>query len=91
MSKRIKYRPIKRDELIDLSLALTQAMALLDGVADYALATHDEKLQLELADRWIEIGKMFAIEPPEEVIDTNDNVESYGFGGGMSEVKDEDE
>ena len=92
MSKKLKYKPVKTDERIDLSLAMSQAIVLLDEVAAYALVANDQALKLEVADRWIEVGKMFAIDVDDgQIIDTNDNVETYGFGGFRDEVKNEDE
>jgi hypothetical protein len=39
--KKIKYSPVKEDEVIDISLALSQASALLDQAADHAIKQSD--------------------------------------------------
>ena len=90
MSKRIKYKPVKKGETIDISLALSQAIALIDQTAEYAMTTADPELMLATADRWIAIGGMFAASDEDENININDNVESYGFGVTREEVKDDE-
>lgn len=87
MSKRLRYKPVRKNERLDISLTLSQAATMLDEVAIYAMTTNDQELKLAVADRWIAIGELFA--GPEEtgdIIDINDNVETYGFGGVRDEV-----
>lgn len=91
MSKRVKYKPVKKGETIDISLALSQAIALIDQTAEYAITTADPELMLATADRWIAIGGMFAqSDESDDTINISDNVEQYGFGGGKEEVKDDE-
>ena len=80
MSKRIKYKSIKEDETIDISVAFSQASALLDQAAKKAIYENDAELLLSVADRWITIGKLFA-SAEEEVEEVDGNSKGiYGFG-----------
>lgn len=82
MSKKVRYKAIRENELLDISVALVQASSLLDLVAKKALVTGDDKTMLEVADRWIAIATLFAIpseEPADEAVNTNNNIQQYGF------------
>ncbi len=80
MSKKLKYKPIREDELLDISVALAQASALLDNVAEKALVTGDHELILNVADRWLTMATLFAATSEEtETVNTNGNFQQYGF------------
>lgn len=91
MSKKLKYRATREDELIDISFAFSQAAALLDKAAEMAKVNNDAELMLKVADRWITIGSLFASaeEEPKEHLDTNSK-SKYGFGP-VEEGVEEDE
>ena len=82
MSKKIRYKPVKQEETIDISLAFSQASALLDQAAKKAISENNEDLLLAVADRWITIGSLFveaAEDEQKEHVDTNQKAR-YGFG-----------
>lgn len=90
--KRLSYRPVRKNETVDIVLALSQAVVLIDTAAELSLNAGDGNLMLEVADRWIAIGSMFAEDSGSEgneVVNINDNVEQYGFS--RSEVKPEED
>jgi hypothetical protein len=76
--KKIKYSPVKEDEVIDISLALSQASALLDQAADHAIKQSDSYLLIDIAGKWIDIAKMFERDADEH-IDTDTQSRQYGF------------
>jgi hypothetical protein len=91
-NKRLKYRPIKQGETLDISVALSQASALLDKIVEKARVNNDSGLLLDVIDRWIKIAGLFGgEEEPEEHMDTDANGQ-YGFVVEHNEeVVDEDE
>lgn len=91
MSKKLKYTLIKENDTLDISLALSQAAALLDEIAKKAIKEKDSSLMLDIADRWISIGKMFTIESTDEHLDTDAEFQQYGFVYEKKEVMEEDE
>ena len=94
MSKKLKYRSTREDDTLNIEVALSKAVVLLDAVAKKALINGDDNLMLEVTDRWIAIGSLFAggsESDDEEHADTSDSVTSYGFGVEKPEgVKDDD-
>lgn len=90
MSKKIKYTPVKEGEVLDVSIAFSQAAALLDKVAKKALYENDAELILNVADRWITIGSLFAGAPEStEHVDATAKGK-YGFAP-QEEGDDDDE
>jgi hypothetical protein len=81
---RPKYEPLQEGEVLDLSTAFSQAAVLLDNAAAEAIKTHNVDRLIEIADRWIIIGKTFVLEGNEH-LDTN-SAGHYGFG---KEVNDD--
>lgn len=81
--KHMRYKPLKNGDSLDLAVAISQATVLLDNAAVLSLQNNDLMAMLEVADRWIGISALFAEAghgpDDDEVIDTNDNVEQYGF------------
>jgi len=75
--KRYKYTPLSEGDVVDLSVAITQASVLLDNAARKVLREGDVKGMVSVANSWIEIGKMFSVESEDEVVDISD--EQYGF------------
>jgi hypothetical protein len=91
-NKKLKYRPVRQDEVLDISLALSQASALLDEVVEKARKSKDGRLLLDASDRWITIAKIFTGEDSEEELNTNAEFQQYGFVYEKeNEVKDTDE
>lgn len=92
MSKKIKYKAVKQEETIDISLAFSQASALLDQVAKKAIVNNDSELLMAVADRWITIGTLLAGSDDEhnEHLDTNEQTQ-FGFGMPEKGVDDDDE
>ncbi len=91
--KKLKYRPVRRNETLDISVAISQASALLDQAAAKAIREDDAYLLIYTADKWIEIAKLFGIEEesPDEHVDT-DSETQYGFCvDKKDEVVEEDE
>jgi len=79
MSKKLKYKPIREEELLDLSVALAQASTLLDTVAKKALINGNDELILSVADRWLAMATLFAGAGEDEIINTNSGIQQYGF------------
>ena len=91
MSKKVKYKSVKQDETIDISLAFSQASALLDQAAKRAIMENDPEMLIAVADRWITIGSLLgAEEEPSEHLDTNQKSQ-LGFGPRGEGVDEEDE
>lgn len=91
--KPLKYRPVRQNETLDISVALSQASALLDQAAAKAMQTNDAFMLVYIADKWIEIAKIFEIgeEELDEHVDTDSGTQ-YGFCvDKKEEVTDEDE
>ena len=91
--KHMRYKPLKNGDTLDLAVSITQATVLLDNAAVIALENNDLMAMLEVADRWIGISALFAEghqSEDDDVIDTNDNVEQYGFAPKKDEVIDDD-
>lgn len=91
--KKLRYRPIRQNETLDISVALSQASALLDQAAKRAMYEDDPYLLMDIAERWIDIAKVFGMEEvPDEHLDT-DSETQYGFSADKKEdeVIDEDE
>ena len=88
--KRLKYRPLRENETLDISLALSQASALLDEAVAKAKRTDDAELLLAVTDRWIAIASLFSGDSnePDEHVDTDAEFQQYGF---VYEKKDKDE
>lgn len=74
---RLKYKPIKKNETVDISVTLSQAAALLDHAADKALAENNADLMLAVADRWLNIASLFTQEEEKDCIDMNKS--RFGF------------
>lgn len=90
-NKKLKYKPIREEELLDISVALAQASTLLDTVAKKALVTGDDQLILNVADRWLAMATLFAGgTEDEQVVNANNNVQQFGFCK-ETEVIEEDE
>jgi hypothetical protein len=85
--KKPKYEPLQEGEILDLSAAFSQAAVLLDNAAAEALRTSNLEKLIDVADRWIIIGKTFVLEGSEHV-DTN-STGQYGFGPHGNEVNDD--
>lgn len=93
MSKKIKYKPVKQEETIDISLAFSQASALLDQAAKKAMESNDVNALVKVADRWITIGSLLAADTEEECedhVDTNQKTQ-FGFGPQIEAEEMEDE
>lgn len=91
MRRVLRYVPLREGQGLDAAQAFSRAAILLDRVATMAIRSQDPDLMLEAADRWTKIGEIFAVvdsEDGHEHIDTNDNIEPYGF---HNPVKDRDE
>jgi hypothetical protein len=78
MSKKIKYRFIRKNDIIDSGVAFRQVVALLNKVTENAQAVGDNKMLLKVADRWIKIGSMLSDDGEKEYVDTNVKTK-YGF------------
>jgi hypothetical protein len=90
--KKLKYKPIKQNETLDIAVAVSQASALLDQAAVKAIKEDDSFMLIDIADKWIQIAKIFTVESEScENMDT-DSETKYGFSmNNKEEVTDEDE
>jgi hypothetical protein len=78
--KKLKYRPVRQNEVLDISVALSQASALLDQAAEKAIKEDNAYLLIDVAEKWIEIAKMFDTEESaDEHLDTDSQSRQYGF------------
>jgi hypothetical protein len=93
MSKKLKYKPLRQNETLNVSVALSQASALLDQAALKAMRNDDSELLLEVADRWIAIGSLFSDsgEKEDEHVDTDSESRQYGFSYERPEPGEPDE
>jgi hypothetical protein len=90
MSKKLRYKRVRDDETIDISLVFGQAAALLDLAAKHSIIHNDANLMLEVADRWIQVGSLLAQDDDsKEYVDTNSK-SVFGFGPTEEGVDDDE-
>jgi len=89
--KKLKYKPIRQDEILDIGVALSQASALLDQAAAKGIREDNVDILLNVADRWIAIAGMFTEGTEEEHVDISDPEVPFGFAAPQNEIEDEEE